>query len=136
VKSFVSSLLSGCLAGLPALLLAGCARPEQVVPPADLLSKEVVTSILIATHLLESRIETSRLSPDSARALFQTMQQRVLQRHHVQAADSSFQHSYRYYAMHDKDLDGIYAAVIDSLTAVDKKLGGKPTPSSAGQHPY
>jgi len=107
-----------------------------VPQPANLLSKGLITSILIETHLLEARVESSHLSPDSARALFQTMQHGIWQRHHIKEADSSFQRSYRYYAVHDKDLDGIYAAVIDSLTAIDKRLGGKPMPSSAGMHPY
>ena len=136
VKSFVAFPAAWWRAALPALLLAGCARPEAVLPPPNLLSKEVVTSILVETHLLEARVETSHLSPDSARALFQTQERELLWRRGIVEADSSFQRSYRYYATHDKDLDEIYAAVIDSLTERDKKLGGHPTPSSAAEHPY
>ena len=115
------------------LAAAGCARPEQVLPPPDVLSKEEVISLLVQFHVLESRIESSRLAPDSARALFQTMHDEVLRRRQLKAADSTFERSYRYYAMNGKDLDGIYAAVIDSLAAREKKMGGTPSPSAA--HP-
>jgi len=107
VKSFVAFPAAWWRAALPALLLAGCARPEAVSPPPNLLPKELITSILIETHLLEARVETSHLSPDSARALFLSQERELLARHGITAADSTFQRSYRYYATHDKDLDGI-----------------------------
>jgi hypothetical protein len=125
VKSLLTQLFLG--AGL-LLAAASCARPEQVLPPPNLLSKEEVTSLLIQFHLLESRIESSRLAPDSARALFQTMHNDVLVQHHLKPADSTFEHSYRYYAMNGKDMDGIYAVVIDSLAAREKKMGATPQP--------
>ncbi|QKG55968.1 DUF4296 domain-containing protein [Hymenobacter sp. BRD128] len=125
MKSLFTLLLLGV--GL-VLAAASCARPEQVLPPPNLLSKEEITSLLIQFHLLESRIESSRLAADSARALFQTMHDDVLWRHGLKAADSSFERSYRYYAMHGKDLDGIYATVIDSLSAREKKMGATPLP--------
>ena len=122
-----------CLSAGLALAVASCARPEQVLPPPNALSKEEVVSLLIQFHLLESRIESSRLAPDSARALFQTMHDDILRRRQLKVEDSTFERSYRYYAMNGKDLDGIYAAVIDSLAAREKKMGGTPSPSAA--HP-
>ncbi len=111
------------------LALAGCARPEQVLPPPNLLSKEEITSLLIQIHLLEARLESSRLPPDSARALFQSQQSELMWEHKVPETDSAFERSYRYYATHNKDLDEIYAVVIDSLQAQEKKMGGTPFPS-------
>ncbi len=110
------------------LALVGCGRPEQVLPPPNLLSKQEMTSLLVQFHLLEARLESSRLSPDSARALFLSQQREVLWQHHVPAADSSFERSYRYYSTHAKDLDEIYAGVIDSLMVQEKKMGGTPLP--------
>nr|WP_279592407.1 MULTISPECIES: DUF4296 domain-containing protein [Hymenobacter] len=92
----------------------------MAVPPAQLLSKEQMRGILIDLHILEARIESGRLSTDSARALYNEQQRLVLQQHQV--TDSVFQQSYRYYAIHDKDLDGIYGEIIDSLAAREKKL--------------
>ena len=117
-----------CLSAGLALAVASCARPEQVLPPPNALSKEEVVSLLIQFHLLESRIESSRLAPDSARALFQIMHRDVLWQHKLNEADSTFEHSYRYYAMNGKDLDGIYAVVMDSLAAREKKMGATPLP--------
>jgi hypothetical protein len=125
VKSTLTQLLLG--AGL-LLAAASCARPEQVLPPPTLLSKEEVTSLLIQFHVLESRIESSRLAPDSARALFLSMHNEILLKHNLKPADSTFDRSYRYYAMNGKDLEGIYTVVIDSLTAREKKMGAAPLP--------
>lgn len=124
MKLSLTSLLLG--AGL--LLATSCDRPELVPPPPNLLSKQELTSVLIRLHVLEARVESSRIAPDSARALFEAQRRQVLAHYKLAAADSAFEHSYRYYAIHDKDLDEIYAAVIDSLAAREKKMGGNPTP--------
>ncbi|GAA4497351.1 hypothetical protein GCM10023172_12180 [Hymenobacter ginsengisoli] len=116
------------LLGAGLLAVASCGRPEQVLAPPHLLSKEEVTSLLVQFHLLESRIESSRLASDSARALFQTMHDDILRQHKLKPADSTFERSYRYYAMNGKDLDGIYAVVVDSLTAREKKMGATSLP--------
>ena len=114
-----------------ALLLAapGCERPEQVPTPPHLLPKDQMVSLLVQIHLLEARVENSRLSPDSARALYLSQQRELFWRSNVPPADSAFERSYRYYAAHNKDLDEIYAVVIDSLTARNKKAGGTGTPT-------
>lgn len=116
------------LLGAGLLLATSCDRPELVPAPSNLLSKENVASLLIRFHVLESRVESSRLAPDSARALFQSQQRQILKHYQLAEADSAFDRSYRYYAIHGKDLDEIYAAVIDSLAAREKKMGGNPTP--------
>ena len=123
VKSPLTSL--GLALGL---LATGCARPEQVPTPAVLLPKEKMVSLLVQIHLLEARVETSHLPPDSARALFLSQQRDLLWRNGVAQPDSVFERSYRYYATHAKDLDEIYAVVIDSLTQRAKKMGVTPQP--------
>ena len=110
------------------LLVAGCARPEQVPTPPNLLPKEKMMSLLVQLHLLEARLETSRISGDSARALFLSQQHDLMWRNGVSEPDSVFERSYRYYASHNKDLDEIYAGVIDSLTLREKKMGGSTLP--------
>ncbi|MGI4872378.1 MAG: DUF4296 domain-containing protein [Janthinobacterium lividum] len=127
MKSFVTQAARWCWLPL-SLLATACDRPEAPVPPPNLLSKQQVTSMLIAVHLLESRIESSRYAVDSARALFLSQERELLQKHHISTADSAFERSYRYYAVHDKDLEEIYAVVIDSLNAQAVKLGGYTKP--------
>jgi hypothetical protein len=108
-------------------VLGGCAIPEEVPPPAQLLPKEKMVSLLVQLHLLEARVEASRLSPDSARALFQTQKTALLWKNDVSEKDSLLQRSYRYYAINNKDMDEIYKAVVDSLERRKTQLeGGKP----------
>ena len=111
-----------CLALLIPLGLAlpACQRPEDPPQPAHLLPKEKMVPLLADLHVLEARVETSRLPPDSARALFLTEQKTLFWQQEV--TDSAFRRSYRYYGIHGKDLDGIYAAVIDTLKQRAAKL--------------
>jgi len=129
--------ISRPLLAASALLLAvlgGCAIPEEVKPPAQLLPKEKMVSLLVQLHVLEARIEASRLSPDSARALFQSQKKELLWKNDVPEKDSLLQRSYRYYAINNKDMDEIYKAVVDSLERRKTKLeGGKPTEPA---HPW
>jgi hypothetical protein len=105
-----------------------------VPPPAQLLPKEKMVSLLVQLHLLEARIEASRLSPDSARALFQAQKKVLLWKNDVSEKDSLLQRSYRYYAINNKDMDEIYKAVVDSLERRKTQLeGGKPTEPT---HPW
>ena len=76
--------------------------------------------MLADLHQLEAQVENSRLSPDSARALFLAQQKNLLWKHEV--TDSAFQRSYRYYGIHGKDLNEIYAGVIDTLTHREARL--------------
>ena len=115
-------------------LLSGCAIPEKVPPPAQLLPKEKMVSVLVQLHLLEARVEASRLSTDSARALFQAQKKEILWKNNIADGDTLLQRSYRYYAVNQKDMGDIYKAVIDSLQLREAQLnGGQPvTP----EHPW
>ena len=94
-------------------LLTQCQRPEEALPPQPLLPKDQLVSVLVDIHLLEARVEASALPADSARALYLKQHKELLWRHNV--SDSVFVQSYRYYSIHEKDLDEIYGVVIDSL---------------------
>ena len=124
---------------LAPLLLAAtaCQRPEEPPQPDNLLTKDQMVSLLAQLHVLEARVENSRLSADSARALYLTQQKEILWR--SQLTDSAFQRSYRYYGIHGKDLDEIYGAVIDTLSALEHKLdpspAALPTPPVPAQVP-
>ena len=112
---------------LAALLLAGgCSRPEAPIPPPHLLSKPQMVDVLTQLHLLESQLQGSRINVDSSRALYLSQMQDVLWQRGINAQDSTFEHSYNYYAIHDKDLHDIYEIVIDSLEARQTRLGGNP----------
>ena len=122
---------------LPAVLLAlpACQRPEEPLRPADLLTKEQLVPIIADLHVLEARVEGSRLLPDSSRALYLAQQKSMLLKRGV--TGSAFQRSYRYYSIHGKDLDEIYGAVIDTLGRREARFApaGKPVPATPGQPP-
>ena len=110
-------------AALLALTFSACQRPENLPPPADLLPREKIVGLLAELHLLEARVENTRLSPDSARALFLAQQRNLLWQASV--SDSTFLRSYRYYSIHGKDLDDIYQAVLDTLGRREFRMGAK-----------
>nr|WP_262905264.1 DUF4296 domain-containing protein [Hymenobacter nitidus] len=113
-----------CLALILSALLAGCQRPEEAVPPSSLLPKEKMIQLLVEVHLNESRVEGSRMRADSAQALFNQLQKDMFWRHEV--SDSAFWQSYRYYAVHEKDLDEMYGIVLDSLAMRKVKMQAMP----------
>ncbi len=84
-----------------------------------------MTALLTDLHVLEARLENSRLSPDSSRALYLSQHKLVMQKRQV--TDSAFQRSYRYYSIHGKDLDNIYKVVIDTLKARENRMGPSKT---------
>ena len=111
---------------LPSLLLAlpSCQRPEEPPRPADLLPKEKIVQLVVDLQVLEARVENSRLSADSSRALYLVNQKEIFWKNEV--TDSAFQRSYRYYSIHGKDLDEIYGAAIDTLGRRELKLAPAP----------
>ena len=119
---------------LPALLLnlAACQRPEETPQPANLIAKEAMVSLLADVHQLEAQVENSHLQPDSARALFQAEQKKLLWQRKV--SDSTMQRSYRYYSNHGKDLPEIYQAVIDTLKERAKKYDPLPVGPHEPKH--
>lgn len=99
--------------GTLALSLAACQKPEEVAPPRQLIPRDKMIRLLVELHTLEARTDGAGLPTDSARALFREAQKSLYWRYEVN--DSAFTQSYRYYAVHNKDLDEIYAVVVDSL---------------------
>lgn len=107
-------LISTC-AGVALTLLAACQRPEEIVPPSPLVPKPEMAQLLAEIHLAEVRVDASQLGTDSAQALFMQYKDSLLRRQGV--SDSAFAKSYRYYTIHDKDLEEVYKLVLDSLAA-------------------
>ncbi len=100
---------------MPGLLLAlgACQKADDVPAPPQLIPTNQMVRLLVDLHTLEARTDGAGLTPDSTRALFRQEQKKLHWRYEV--TDSTFQQSYRYYAIHGQDLDAIYATVIDSL---------------------
>jgi hypothetical protein len=129
VKLFRRRCLGWALPSLLLLAAPACQRPEEAPKPADLIPREQMISLLADLHVLEARVENSRLMPDSARALFLAQQKNLLWQREV--SDSTFQRSYRYYGIHGKDLNEIYQSVIDTLSNRAKKLEPADAPAAS-----
>lgn len=106
--------------GALALLITACQKNDEVVPPQPLIPRDKMVSLLVELHTLEARTDAAGLPTDSARALFLQARKGLYRRFAVN--DSAFVRSYRYYAIHDKDLDQIYAVVVDSLALREARL--------------
>ncbi|TGE18598.1 DUF4296 domain-containing protein [Hymenobacter elongatus] len=115
-----------CLALILSVLLTGCQRPEEAVPPSTLVPKDKMIRMLVEVHLNESRVEGTKLRPDSAQALFNQLQKDMFWRFEI--SDSAFWQSYRYYAVHNKDLDEMYGIVLDSLSMRKVRMQTMPKP--------
>ena len=131
MKSFLRRCLGLALPSFLLLAAPACQTPEEAPKPKDLLPREQMISLLADLHVLEARVENSRLMPDSARSLFLTQQKALLWQHKV--SDSTFFRSYRYYGIHRKDLNEIYQAVVDTLTKRAAKM--EPTAPAAPTAP-
>ncbi|QHL86203.1 DUF4296 domain-containing protein [Nibribacter ruber] len=106
---------------LLSLVLLGCA--PEVKTPADLVSEDKMTSVLLDVHLAEARIGRTILQYDTSRMVFKHVQKEILKKH--QLTDSSFRHSYDYYLDNPALLDRIYEKVLDSLSLMEAKLTPK-----------
>lgn len=128
----MKNLLPTCGLLLATLLFSQCDRPEEPVPPANLLPREQMVRVLVDLHLTEARVEGAGLTPDSARALYKQQAKGLYSRYKTNEA--TFQQSLKYYAIHGKDLEEIYTTVVDSLGVRETKLSGaKPIERPVGR---
>ncbi|RTQ47733.1 DUF4296 domain-containing protein [Hymenobacter gummosus] len=105
------------------LLLTQCKQSDEAVPPTGLVPRETMVSLLIDLHLTEAQIEATRMRPDSAQVLYRQQAKQLYRRYNT--TNENFEASMRYYAVHGKDLEQMYAAVVDSLNVRQGKLGNK-----------
>jgi hypothetical protein len=102
--------------------LVSCS-PASEPQPANLLSEEQMTRIMMDVHLAEAQVENAALPLDSGDAVYRKMQRQILQKHQVKEAD--FNTSYQYYLRNLNLLDKIYEKVIDSLTVRETLMKAK-----------
>lgn len=88
-------------------------KKEVVISPAKM------TELLIDIHILEARVDKLRLTNDSAFAIYNTLQMEIFEQNEVTKSD--YERSYQYYLSEPKELDQIYAIVVDSLNVIQKR---------------
>jgi len=101
------------------LLLTACA--ESPKPPAGTLDKDRMINILIDIHVAEARAGGAALrSQDSSTVYYKVLEAEVFKKHGVDS--TTYYNSYRYYMNNLKQMDQIYAAVVDSLSLRENSI--------------
>ena len=99
------------------LLLSGCI--SEVKPPQSVLAKEKMVDILIDIHIAEAKANRIQLrSYDSIQAYYKKLEADIYKKHKVDSV--VYRKSFTYYMDHIKQMDEIYAAVVDSLNLKEK----------------
>lgn len=94
----------------------GCSQTlknEDVIPPAKM------TELLIDIHILEARVDKLRLPNDSAFAIYNTLEKEIFDQNDLTKLE--YERSYQHYLSNPKQLDQIYAVVVDSLNVIQKR---------------
>ena len=99
---------------LPAIfaLISSCGKIEQKKPDYILSQEDMVRS-LMEVYIAEQKVARLSLSADSASKVFGSMQKKVFQ--NLNVPDSVFRASIDYYMDHPKEMESIYAVLVDSL---------------------
>ena len=87
--------------------------------PADLLTEEQMSRVLVDIHITESALSLKNLNRDSSLSIYAGYKADIFQEHHI--TEEQFKQSYDYYSKHSDKLDHIYEVVIDSIGAKEAK---------------
>jgi hypothetical protein len=105
----LSLVLITCIAG-------GC---EQSKRPPGVLSREEYASLLIDVYLTEAKLSQLPIQQDSAMRLYLAYEPELLSKQGL--SDSVVRLTYEYYVNHPKELEQVYAAVVDTLSLREQK---------------
>ncbi|UJP67167.1 DUF4296 domain-containing protein [Mongoliitalea daihaiensis] len=101
------------------LCLISCSKNSA---PAGILSEDQLINVLLDIHMAEGYVTTFPIHYDSSRMLYPLLEKEVFAKHQVQ--DSVFKVSLEYYIRDAKQMDRIYARIIDSLS-IKEKVGNQ-----------
>jgi hypothetical protein len=90
-------------------------KDKRTTPPENLLTRKQMIGILTDMHIAEAKTSAARLPHDSSTAFFQHLQDQIMDKYNTDTAQ--YKSSYKWYAENVKQMDEIYAAVVDSLGA-------------------
>lgn len=101
------------------MLLGACENSEKLTaPPADLLDKPTMASILIDLHLAEAKMSyTGAKQADSIEIIYRNYEYAIFEEHGV--TDSVYFRSYEYYLEHMEEMEQIYTVVVDSFSVMN-----------------
>jgi hypothetical protein len=94
-----------------------CGRNDT---PPGILPKEKMAKVLGEIHIAEEKVKRMNLSVDSGVVVMNELSQRVFDS--LSVSDSIFRKSLAYYWDHPKEMDKVYASLVDSLNLREQKL--------------
>lgn len=100
-------------------VVIGCGEPEKKKPEYILTHAEMVEA-LAEVYVAEQKINRLSLNADSAFLVFGSMEKKIFQ--NLNIPDSVFRASVDYYMDHPKEMESIYAVLIDSLQLREQRV--------------
>ena len=97
------------------LALSSCKSDKQV--PDNILPKDKMVLLIRDLHLVEAYINANFTYSDSSKFLFKNLEDSIFKAH--QTSPVAFDSSMAYYQRNIKDMDEIYAVVVDSLSLME-----------------
>lgn len=88
-------------------------------PPEGILTQEEMVYALTHIYIAEEKVKSMNLSMDSSRQVFDSIEKRVLNKWAIN--DSLVKKSIDYYMEHPKELEQIYATLVDSLNLMEQR---------------
>ncbi|WP_262509891.1 DUF4296 domain-containing protein [Reichenbachiella versicolor] len=86
-----------------------------------ILTRAQMVSVLTDIHILEAKVQQLSIrKKDSAIKIFNSYQLDLFEKHNV--TKNQYERSYTYYAERPKELEAIYAIIVDSLNLQEQKI--------------
>jgi hypothetical protein len=99
------------------VILLGCSGRHD--KPTGILKSSEMVHMYTEMYIAEEKVNRLSLPRDSAEKVFKVIEKKVFETNNV--SDSAFRQSIEYYMNHPKDLELIYAAVVDSLNLREQR---------------
>jgi hypothetical protein len=120
VKGITHIFIQTCL--FPAVLagLISCDSKK----PEGILSRDEMVQVMEELYIAEEKVNQLGLSRDSARQVFEFMDQKVFENAAIE--DSIFAKSFDYYMEHPTEMELIYTALVDTLQLREQRAPFRP----------
>jgi hypothetical protein len=100
-------------------LLTSCEKSQEKKPDY-VLSQAQMVDALAEIYIAEQKVSRLSLNKDSAVLVFGSMEKKIFQ--NLNVPDSVFRASMDYYMDHPKEMESIYAVLIDSLQLREQRV--------------
>ena len=119
MKGSIKFIVSSFLLVATFAAITSCSKPE-VKRPDYILSQEEMVKALSEVYIAEQKVSRLSLNTDSAMQLFGPLEKKVFE--NLNIPDSVFRASFDYYMDHPKEMEMIYAVLIDSLQLREQRV--------------